>query len=94
MKKLNLETFELSQSYPLFWDKLEKSNYFLENILDTLDEPTNGRLIAYLLSAPAERRRPVGYALQPDRQVRRGAQGPPCLRPPVSSATRRDGQAT
>lgn len=52
MKKLNLETFELSQNYTLFYDKLEKANYFLENILDTLDEPTNGRLIAFLLSGP------------------------------------------
>lgn len=52
MKKLNLETYELSQNYPLFWDKLEKANYFLENVLATLDEPTNGRLIAWLLSAP------------------------------------------
>ena len=31
--KLNLKDFELSQSYPLFYDKLEKSNYFLDNIL-------------------------------------------------------------
>ena len=45
MKKLNLKTFELSQNYQMFWDKLEKSNYFLESILDTLDEPTDGRLI-------------------------------------------------
>ncbi|MEY8311101.1 C1 family peptidase [Oscillospiraceae bacterium 42-9] len=52
MKKLNLETFELSQNYTLFYDKLEKANYFLESILDTLDEPTDGRLIAHLLSAP------------------------------------------
>ena len=52
MKKLNLKTFELSQSYTLFYDKLEKSNYFLESILDTLDEPVNGRLVSYLLSAP------------------------------------------
>jgi bleomycin hydrolase len=52
MKNLNLGTFELSQAYPLFYDKLEKSNYFLESILDTLDEPTNGRLIAFLLSSP------------------------------------------
>lgn len=52
MKKLNLDTFELSQSYTLFYDKLEKSNYFLESILETLDEPTEGRLIAHLLSAP------------------------------------------
>ena len=52
IKKLNLETFELSQNYTLFYDKLEKSNYFLESILKTLDEPTDGRLIAHLLSMP------------------------------------------
>lgn len=52
MQKLNLETFEFSQSYPLFFDKLEKSNYFLENILDTLDEPTAGRLVSFLLTDP------------------------------------------
>ncbi|MFA6734718.1 MAG: C1 family peptidase, partial [Sphaerochaetaceae bacterium] len=27
MEKLNLKTFELSQNYPLFWDKLERSNW-------------------------------------------------------------------
>ena len=52
MKKYNLKTFELSQAYLFFWDKLEKSNYFLESILETLDEPSNGRLISHLVSAP------------------------------------------
>ena len=52
IKKYNLKTFELSQAYPLFWDKLEKSNWFLENILDTLDEPLSGRLVSYLLQDP------------------------------------------
>ena len=52
MKKLKLKNMELSQSYPLFWDKLEKSNWFLENILATLDEPLNGRLLHFLLEAP------------------------------------------
>ncbi|MGN0299169.1 MAG: aminopeptidase C [Lachnospiraceae bacterium] len=52
MQKLNLKTFELSQSYPLFFDKMEKSNYFLENILNSLDEPTDGRLMSWLLTAP------------------------------------------
>ena len=52
MKRYNLKTFELSQAYLFFWDKLEKSNYFLESILDTLDEPVNGRLVSYLLTAP------------------------------------------
>ena len=52
IKKYNLKTFELSQAYPLFWDKLEKSNWFFENILDTLDEPLDGRLVSYLLTDP------------------------------------------
>ena len=52
IKKYNLSTFELSQAYPLFWDKMEKSNWFLENILDTLDEPLNGRLVSFLLTDP------------------------------------------
>ena len=52
IKKYNLENFEFSQAYPLFWDKLEKSNYFLENILATLDEETGSRIVAFLLTAP------------------------------------------
>lgn len=52
MKKLNLENMELSQNYTLFYDKLEKANYFLESILDTVDEPADGRLISWLLMAP------------------------------------------
>ena len=52
MKKYDLKTFELSQAYLFFWDKLKKSNSSLESILDTLDEPANGRLVSYLLTAP------------------------------------------
>ncbi|HRX41196.1 MAG TPA: C1 family peptidase [Clostridia bacterium] len=54
MDKCNLKTFELSQNYLLFYDKLEKANYFYENILDTLDMDTDSRLIAWLLSAPLQ----------------------------------------
>ncbi|MDR1263707.1 MAG: C1 family peptidase [Oscillospiraceae bacterium] len=54
MRKLNLETFELSQAWAMFWDKLEKSNYFLESILETLDEDSDSRLIAHLLSDPIQ----------------------------------------
>ena len=32
-KKYNLANFEFSQNYFMFCDKLEKSNYFLENII-------------------------------------------------------------
>jgi bleomycin hydrolase len=54
MKKLNLETFELSQAWLMFWDKMEKANYFLESILETLGEPTDSRLIAHLISNPIQ----------------------------------------
>ena len=46
MDKLNLETFELSQSYPFFFDKLEKSNHFLENIIETISLPLDSREVA------------------------------------------------
>lgn len=52
MKKLNLGNTELSQNYTLFWDKLEKSNYFLENIIETLNEPLSSRTLAWLLADP------------------------------------------
>jgi bleomycin hydrolase len=50
---MNLEPgFEFSQNYVLFYDKLEKANYFLECILQTLDEPVGSRLLDWLLMAP------------------------------------------
>jgi bleomycin hydrolase len=52
IRRYDLKTFELSQAYPLFWDKVEKSNWFLENIIDTADEPLSGRLVSFLLSDP------------------------------------------
>jgi bleomycin hydrolase len=52
MKKLNLRTFELSEIYQMFWDKLEKANYFLENIIETSQEPLDGRIVSSLLSDP------------------------------------------
>lgn len=54
-QSMNLpEGFELSQNYTMFWDKLEKANYFLENILATLDEPIGSRLLNYLLGSPIQ----------------------------------------
>jgi len=55
MKNMNLgDDFELSQNHMMFWDKFEKANYFLEAVLQTLDEPTDGRLIAHLFHAPIQ----------------------------------------
>ena len=53
-EKMGLEDFELSQNYLFLWDKLEKSNYFLESILYTLEEDTDSRLIAWLMQSPIQ----------------------------------------
>ena len=52
MKRYNLKEFELSQSYLFYWDKLEKANWFLEQILDTVNEPLEGRLVQRLMEDP------------------------------------------
>jgi bleomycin hydrolase len=52
MKKCNLENFELSQAYLFFWSKFERANYFLDAILNTLEEERDSRLLAWLLQAP------------------------------------------
>lgn len=52
MKKYNLEKFELSQAYLFFWDKIEKANWFLENVLETSSEDLDGRLVQRLLQDP------------------------------------------
>jgi len=52
MKKLKLRTFELSEIYQMFWDKLEKANYFLETIIETRRQPLDDRLVRSLLSDP------------------------------------------
>ncbi|MGD1821473.1 MAG: aminopeptidase C [Pleomorphochaeta sp.] len=52
MEKLNLETFELSQAYPFFYDKLEKTNHFLENIIETINLDLDSREVAFLLTDP------------------------------------------
>ena len=48
-KELNLEEFELSQSYMAFWDKFERCNYFFEAILETAGLPLNDRTVNFLL---------------------------------------------
>ena len=49
MARMNLKSFEFSQNYLLFWDKLEKANYFLEAILETADRPADERTVHWLL---------------------------------------------
>lgn len=52
IKKYKLETFELSQNYMFFYDKLEKANYYLENVIKTADEPIDGRLFQFINADP------------------------------------------
>ena len=54
MKKMNLKDFEFSQNHTLFWDKLERANYFLEAIIETADRPVDDRVVAWLLDHPLE----------------------------------------
>ena len=53
-RKYNLKQFEFSQSYFMFWDKIEKSNFFLENIIKTSTEPFNSRIIMHLVENPIQ----------------------------------------
>jgi bleomycin hydrolase len=53
IKQYNLPpSFEMSTSYLFFYDKLEKSNFFLNMILKYKNEPENSRLNKFLLSNP------------------------------------------
>ena len=49
-KALELEDFQLSQSYLAFWDKFERCNYFLESVLDTAELPIDDRTVSFILS--------------------------------------------
>lgn len=53
-ERLGLKELELSQSYPLFFDKLEKANHWLESVLATADRDVDDRTVAHLLAFPAE----------------------------------------
>ena len=49
-----LEDFELSQAHTFFWDKYEKSNWFLEQIIATADQDLTSRKVAFLLQTPQQ----------------------------------------
>ncbi|MBY4973562.1 aminopeptidase C [Streptococcus suis] len=49
-----LENFELSQAHTFFWDKYEKSNWFLEQIIATADLEIGSRKVKFLLDTPQQ----------------------------------------
>ncbi|EGJ44124.1 aminopeptidase C [Streptococcus sanguinis SK355] len=49
-----LEDFELSQAHTFFWDKYEKSNWFLEQVLATANQELTSRKVKFLLDTPQQ----------------------------------------
>jgi len=49
-----LEDFELSQAHTFFWDKYEKSNWFLEQVLATADQELTSCKVKFLLDTPQQ----------------------------------------
>ncbi len=53
MRKTGLKDFEFSQNYAMFWDKIERANYFLEAVIETADRDVDDRTVAFLLESVA-----------------------------------------
>jgi bleomycin hydrolase len=52
MKKYNLDKIQLSPSFVFFYDKLEKANFFLEQMCQTAHEDVDSRIVQHLLTDP------------------------------------------
>lgn len=50
--KYDLGAFEFSEVYPFFWDQLEKSNLFLQGIIDTRKKDLNDQMVEWLFKNP------------------------------------------
>ena len=48
--RLGVKQFEFSQNHAMFWDKLERVNYFLTDVVATADRPLDDRLVSFLLA--------------------------------------------
>jgi bleomycin hydrolase len=53
MRETGLKEFEFSQNHVMFWDKIERANYFLEAIIETSDRDADDRTVAFLLDGVA-----------------------------------------
>jgi Aminopeptidase C len=52
MEKYNISEFDFSHNYNYFWDMLEKSNLFLENIKKTANKDMDDRGVVFYFSSP------------------------------------------
>lgn len=54
ISKHNIENFELSQNYLHFWDKVEKANWFITQMIDLVDKDLDDRTVKHLLTYPID----------------------------------------
>jgi bleomycin hydrolase len=54
MRKMGLKDFEFSQNFVMFWDKIERANYFLEAVIETAARDLDDRTVAHLLNSVAD----------------------------------------
>ena len=52
ISKHDLGDFQFSQNYCFFWDQLEKSNLFLQAVIDTRTQPLDSREVDWLFEHP------------------------------------------
>ncbi|MDO4736739.1 MAG: C1 family peptidase, partial [Bacteroidia bacterium] len=52
MEKYNVSKFDFSHNYNYFWDILEKSNLYLENMIRTADKDINCEEVVFYLKSP------------------------------------------
>lgn len=50
--KYGMGQFEFSQTYPFFYDQLEKANLFLQGVIDTRDKPMDDKMVEWLFRNP------------------------------------------
>ena len=54
MEKFNVSEFDFSHNYLFFWDFMEKSNLFLENIVSTANRPMDDRELTVYFQSPLD----------------------------------------
>ena len=52
ISRYDLKEFKFSHAYPFFWDQLEKSNLFLQGIIDTREKPMDDKMVEWLFKNP------------------------------------------
>jgi len=53
-RAMNLKDFEFSQNHIMYWDKLERANYFLEAMIETAERDIDDRTVAQLMTTVAD----------------------------------------